>query len=428
MVYRVSISQHSKDLSLRVKELLLLVSEEERPHDNVALLSWLEEHESETEINALDLVVWLDRRITLDKKAQFLLESLRTALLHDLYHSIPDRLELDDTVDPQSNNAFFRFLTIAGTTVAICEGFDGVVSILGLFPAIPPVVIFMAGIAFAALSVIVFCGFDLVTISKNLGVDKGKSYQLIDVYLEQVEQINKLREAICIRCTLGTSEEQDVLLQMSNMLVTRYAALDSARQKYKADLSATSLIVAKSVTSAVGGIVFFGGGFFSGQSLALAAASLFTTSASALFWPVIVASLLVGVAACSIYWFVQRPGLESLVSRWLGIDEEKIDALIDDSVVNRQRRGLEQLVRQVTQVGEFRRQGGLTLFTQVLNQDIQPISTSEGHTSVVNSVPNQEIQLMPNSGELSPIGLFRPPSENALGRVDLAQAHAHALA
>ncbi len=433
MVYSVTISQHSNALSLRVKESLLSVAEAERASDIIALLEWFEQNPLENEINALALVACLSKSITLDKKAQFLLESLHAALLQDLFNSIPDSSELSDNVEPQPNKAFFRFLTIAGTTVAICEGFEGVASILGLFPAIPPIAIFMAGIAFAAVAVIVFCGFDLVTISQNLGVDRGKSYQLIDVLLEQVEQINKLREAVCIRCTLGNVEEQEELLQISNMLVKRYAALDSARSKYKADLNATSLIVAKSVTSAVAGIVFFAGGFFSGQSVALAAASLFTTSATALCWPVVVASLLVGVAACSIFLFVQRPGLESLVSRWLGMDEEKINALIDDHVVNKQRRGLEQLVSQVSQVGEFRRMGGgLTLFNRAPSQESQPMMTSENHAPLVNSVPTQETQPILPSSNASPIGRItffrRSLSENALDRVGLAQFQALAQA
>lgn len=353
MINMVTISPRSRDLFPRIRSALLS-REGSNAGENAILLSWLSQNESQDEINTLELVTWLSKSITLDKETQFLLETLRAALLQDLFNSIPVSSELSENVDLQSNEALFRFLTIAGTIVAICEGFDGIVSIIGLFPAVPQLFIFIAGIVFAALSVIVFCGFDLVAISKNLGVDIDKSHQLIDVFLEQVEQINKLREVIAI-CSLREGlEEQKILLQMSNMLTTRYSALDAARETYESDLNAPYLTTAKLITSAVAGVLFFGAGFFSGQSLALAVAGLFSSSVSAICWPIIIASSVVGLAAFSIYWFVERPGLESLVSRWHGMDEEKIHAFTDDNLIKGQRRGLAQLVGQVTKLDQVR--------------------------------------------------------------------------
>lgn len=384
MVNSVPISHRSQNLLPLIREALLSV--ESDSDDKASLLVWLSDVASRTEINTLELVAWLSKTIILDKETQFLLETLRAALLQDLFNAIPESAELGSSVDPQSNEALFRFLTIVGTTVAICEGFDGIASILGLFPAVSPVVIFMAGIVFAALSVIVFCGFDLVAISKNLGVDIEQKHQLIDAFLEQVEQIDKLREVISIRCIQGDAEEQRVLLQMSTMLATRYAALDEARGIYKADLNDHYLTTAKSLTSAVAGVLFFGGGFFSGQSLGLACARLFTSSVSAVYWPILVVSFVVGFAALSIYWFVERPGLESLVSRWLGLDEDKINTFVDDNVVREQRRGLSQLTGQVDKVGQLQRQvRGLTLFNRVTNEVTQAMPVAGEHITFFRS-------------------------------------------
>ena len=79
------------------------------------------------------------------------------------------------------------------------------------------------------------------------------------------------------------------------------------------------------------GLVFFSGGFFTGQSLALALLGLFCASISASFWPILLVSIAVGLAALSVYWFVERPELEKLVGRWFGRDPEKIELLQDDS-------------------------------------------------------------------------------------------------
>jgi len=362
MINRVPISQRSRDLFPLITSALL-ANEEGRSPESDLLLSWLNQYQSQAEISTLDLVKWLSKTTTLNKEAQFLLESLRATLLQDLFNSIPASAQFPNNVNSDSNEAFFRFLTIAGVIVAICEGFDGIVSIIGLFPVIPQLVTFLAGIVFAGLSVIVFCSFDLVAIARNLGVNIDNTHQLIDVYLDQVEQLNKLRAVVNISYAQSNAEDQKILLQIASMLVTRYAALDVAREMYRSDLNAPYLTTAKLITSAVAGVLFFGAGFFSSQSLVLAVAGLFSSSVSALSWPIIVASSVVGLAAFSIYWFVERPGLESLVSRWRGLDEDKITNFIDDKVVNEQKREFAQLetnlnrfVSSVNQVEKLREQ------------------------------------------------------------------------
>jgi hypothetical protein len=333
----------------------------------------------------VELVLWLSKTIKLGEEPQFLLESLRASLLHDLYLSIPEIIELHDNLEQQSHEDLYRFLTIAGTTVAICEGFDGIVSILSLFPVIPLPVILLAGVVFAALSVIVFRGFDLVAIAKNLGVDMEKTPHAIDAFLDQVEQIVKLRAVISICCTKPEHEQDHaVLMEIAAMLMGRYNAIDGARRRYKNDLDAPYLKTAKSLTSAIAGVLFFGSAFFSGQSVFLAIASIFTSSVSSVFWPVFVASFLVGMAAFSIYWFVERPGLESLVSRWLvDLDEDKINALVEHDVVNAQRNELQILEAQTRQTDRLQRRI-LELSTVSYGIQRQPIEPpSAGDTRMV---------------------------------------------
>ena len=391
MINRVPISQRSRDLFPLITSALL-ANEEGRSPESDLLLSWLNQYQSQAEISTLDLVKWLSKTTTLNKEAQFLLESLRATLLQDLFNSIPASAQFPNNVNSDSNEAFFRFLTIAGVIVAICEGFDGIVSIIGLFPVIPQLVTFLAGIVFAGLSVIVFCSFDLVAIARNLGVNIDNTHQLIDVYLDQVEQLNKLRAVVNISYAQSNAEDQKILLQIASMLVTRYAALDVAREMYRSDLNAPYLTTAKLITSAVAGVLFFGAGFFSSQSLVLAVAGLFSSSVSALSWPIIVASSVVGLAAFSIYWFVERPGLESLVSRWRGLDEDKITNFIDDKVVNEQKREFAQLetnlkrfVSSVNQVEE-------------LSEQLATLNIKAPHSSVSSSAFDDRFTFFSKSG------------------------------
>lgn len=98
------------------------------------------------------------------------------------------------------------------------------------------------------------------------------------------------------------------------------------------------------ITAAVAGIIFFSGGFFAGQTVALAIASLFVASIAATAWPIIVASIAVGLAALSVYWFVERPGIENLISRWKGLDKDKIDQLCEDKYVDRETAKIKSLI------------------------------------------------------------------------------------
>ena len=373
-------------------------------NDTVSLVSWLEENENKGEIELKEVVTWLKNTISLEGEAQFLLDSFRASLLRDLYHSLPKNADFNDDIEQPANNTLFEFLTVAGTIVAICSGFDGIASILGLFQFIPATLIFFAGIIFAALSVIVFWGFDLVTIAQNLGVDMDVPHA-IDVFLDQVAQIEKIRALISSCCSEQSYEQDHIMLkQISEMLTLRYNELDDERNAYKKDLDAPYLKTAKSLTSAIAGVLFFGSGFFSGQAVFSAIASIFTTSA--LFWPTIVASFIVGIAAFSVYWFIERPGLETLVSRWLDIDEGKINALVADQVVREQKRELKQLAKQVEQLERCVDSSHSSL-PMVRQWKFQAVPAPASHTSRFFNGRSHSVgdlsQLLTTEQELSPV-------------------------
>lgn len=53
------------------------------------------------------------------------------------------------------------------------------------------------------------------------------------------------------------------------------------------------------------------------------------------------------MAAFSVYWFVERPGIENLISRWKGLDKEKINALCKSKIVDRETEKLENLLKTI---------------------------------------------------------------------------------
>ena len=313
-------------------------------------------HPTNDAMSQVEIIAWLTKKTAEhDRSSRFLLASLRAALLEDLHDSFLSSVERQNKKDKEKTSWFSKFryifLAIAGTLFAICEGFDGSAAILGSFIAIPTAVIFAVGITFSFLSVGIFYGFRLVTISQLLGVNLWKSSQLLDVYLEQVEQIEKLETIINDRYTdeaIGT-EGQQTLKSIHAMLVIRYEALDDARASYLIQLNAPALGVAKVITATMTAIIFFSGGFFAGQTLSIAIANLFLISASATLWPIVAVSALVGLAALSLYWFLERPGLEDLVSHWLGLDKDNIDTFANEEVVDQHKQGLNQLKSKMDQ-------------------------------------------------------------------------------
>ncbi|KTC64580.1 coiled-coil protein (plasmid) [Legionella adelaidensis] len=299
------------------------------------------------------LIDWLKEDIALEEselKHYFLIECLRAALLEDVFYSFLTEKEKEARKKKSpslTTRLLFGFLTLAGTILAICNGFDGVVSVLTTVAMIPASMILAAGAVFSLLSVIVFYGFDFIALSNNLGIQISQSPRLIDVLLEQTKQIKNLRKEIDSKLSCKDEKILLELLSIVSMLKFRFDALESSREHYKNRLQNPYLNIAKLVTALIAGILFFAGGFFSGQSLALVFAGLFSASVTAAMFPVVLTSIITGVGAFSLYWFVERPGLENLLGRWFGLDKDKIDELASEEVVEKQTNYLNLLQKKL---------------------------------------------------------------------------------
>src|SRR3990167_5215806 len=260
------------------------------------------------------------------------------------------KLPEDNLTEPQAstvNKLKFILLSIAGALYFGCEGFDGITSILSIFQ-LPSVVVFTTGIVFSLLSMIVFCAFDLNQISKNLGITSKQAPQLIDLYLEQIKEIKAIRRHI--DATYSSERTQEVLSQyqstIDNMLSLHQSIIDKG--KLLQDAVENSLIqMAKMAAAVIAGLLFFSGGFFAGQAVALAVSTMFMAGIGATAWPILLPSIVVAAAAFAVYWFVERPSIANLVSNWFGLNQDKIDLLCDTKKLEKENTKLVHLKNKI---------------------------------------------------------------------------------
>ncbi len=299
-------------------------------------------------IKFIELVIWLKKKHKGDNKTNFLLESLYAALLKDIEEAL-----FANHQEPGKKNAFWSVhlksisLAIAGAIFFGCEGFDGVFAMFGVC-SLPAIVFFSSGLIFSLLSLMVLYAFELIEISKSMGIEVKNVPEILDIYIKEVESIKAIRKKInvmYIRHVSSKALEEDLV--MLQLLILRYESLDEAREKLSKLKNNSTLIIAKYAAAAVTGLIFFSGGFFAGQTVALELSGLFIATVSPAFWPVILASIVVGLAAFSVYWFIELPEMEHVISRWIGLDQKIIDDLCNDVAVEEQKEKLAALEQNI---------------------------------------------------------------------------------
>ena len=255
--------------------------------------------------------------------------SLHAAVLQDLHNNLSKNQQQEIPNDtPWWKRILFTCLKIAGSLYALCAGFDGITAFLALFTSIPAWAIVLSGFLFSILSIAVFYGFDLVTIASNLNISFNESRQLLDLLQDEIKWIKKIKQHLLAQIQYDASEQPQKIIAALLACESKFA---QDRKIYQQMGEGAAIWLLNCMVSGIIGVVFFSGGFFTGQSLALAVFGLFFTSISATFWPILLISIVVGLAALSIYWFVERPALQNLVGSWFGRDPEKIAQLLDSS-------------------------------------------------------------------------------------------------
>ncbi len=301
--------------------------------------------DNQDSIARLNLIAILSNLETKNQPNSFLLESLVASLLHDLRCALIDKKQ-DQVRPPQKNSllsrAMFWFLAIGGTLLAICEGYDGIVSLLPLV-TIPVWVGQLVLGVFAALSVVSFYAFDLAQVSENLGVTLPEVSRLLNVLFDQSQEINLIRKKI--KRPNSNLEELNDYSSVLDMLSKRQVELNERQKEFTAHLDNRYLLAAKMVAAVVTGLMYFSGGFFISQIPSVAFFALLGITLTATAWPVIIASTVIGLAAFGVYWYVQRPGVDSFVANLFGLDKNKIEALDNRKidVLGKDESGLERL-------------------------------------------------------------------------------------
>lgn len=306
-----------------------------------------------------------------EKKIEFLLVSLRAELLRDLLSFMgvndPKVRKLEDN-STWTDKLKFGLLTAAGVLVAGCQGFDSITTMMSLL-TLPSIVILLTGLVFSVFSIAFFCGFDLVRVSNGLGVRLGDVSKLLEYYLLQLETIKAIRRKIATYNLAELAEEDLQQLEIIlSMLQERFNVLTQSSKQFEIALNSKKMQIAKTLASGVAGLLFFGGGFFAGQSVALFVCGLFMASVTPAFWPVIVFSAVVGLAALSIYWYVERAGLKKLISGWFGLDEDDVAKLCDEKLLAKEEKKLENLKEKVLSTAK------LTKKLAHLEKEYEPVS------------------------------------------------------
>ena len=320
-------------------------------------------HSFSTSVDAEVLVAWLYGDVTtpsnIPKKSQkeieFILASLRVELLRDLLSSMEIKERTVKEEKPSSKTARLKFylIAIAGTILAACEGFDSISTLLGVL-ALPSTITLLGGCAFAALSVMVFYGFNLAQVSKNLGVKITDAPKLLDLYLLQMEEIQNIRKKINnYKLAELSTDELKHLANMITMLQKRLDSLVESTKQFESALNTPKMKIAKNLFVGVAGLLFFGGGFFAGQSVGVFLLGLVVAGITPTFWPVVLFSVAVGLAAFSIYWYVEKVGLQQLISGLFGLDEEKIKKVCGKDEVETQVNKLSNLKDRVESTAEL---------------------------------------------------------------------------
>jgi hypothetical protein len=298
-----------------------------------------DEHPSiPTVLDLAAILDWLNNRLVVPqikpekvkKELEFTLVSLRTELLHDLYLAFSkDAPEEKEKASSFRGKLKFILLSSAGLLITICEGFDSVASIMSIF-SLPATVILAAAFIFSFFSAVAFCGLELIQLSQGIGVKLIHAHKLLKIYLRQLEEVKQLRKIIS-NYNLAELSTQDLnqLELMAAMLQQRFVELGAVGEQFALVLNNKGAKAAKLIFSGIASLLFFGGSFCTGQSASLFILSFFMSSVSPLSIPVLLFSLVLGMAAFTLYWYVQFPDLNSLVSGWFGLDDSRIAVLCD---------------------------------------------------------------------------------------------------
>lgn len=297
-------------------------------------------------------ILWLIQSSPeLTGSARPLFDELRTSLLSDFCEA-RNLLPSKKKTKGLKGKILWGITALAGTIFFAAEGFDGMAVMLSI-TGLPILPLFLVSILFSLASVGIFYFVEFTDVSKSLDVKLFSMPRLLNANLKEMYLLRKLRKDIRrnVNSNLALQEENLILLQMIEM---RFDALDKARLVLLKALHSRKITVAKVVIFSLQSTMFFGAGFFAGQTVAIMVATLILGSISPTFWPIILASLVGGFAGLVVFWAFQRPALETFIDRCMGLNRERIKKYcsFDHALAERHEiRALKENIESVIELG-----------------------------------------------------------------------------
>lgn len=290
-----------------------------------------------------EICAWIEKNHNVQGDMLFQLEQAQAAVIK----LVAKDLGIKDPKKEEStwNKIKYYLLLVTGMICFACEGFDGITNLLSIF-ATPTAVIFITGLLFSALSIIIFNGLETREMAKKLNINFKKTPQLIDIHVNQVNFLN----LICKKIYEVYDDDKNLLEQRKSLLLAakaKYDSLDNFRKEISDSLNNPSLISAKFLTAGIIGVLFFSGGYFSAQIVVTLTAALFFSPISYTFWPVILFSLIVGICALLSYWLSQREEIEDLVAKKFSRDSETVEILCDAKKVKTDKKAFDTTLKKI---------------------------------------------------------------------------------
>lgn len=298
------------------------------------------------EIDLRVLSAWLTATDQPKARSNYQMECLYRALLEDIRDGLETKPQPVKQQAPASwlHNLNPIILTSACVLFFGSEGFDGLFAMLGLFSH-PALVFFLAGIVYSTVSVFILYLGHMQEMANVLDISVTELPAMLETYLDELALIKAIRKQISSRKSLTNGDDEQVLIAL---LMHRFQSLTESRKELALiQNNDSSLSAAKTIVSLITGIIFFNSGYFAGETLAIELGQLIFGSMAAGSWPVILTSLIVGLAAFSVYWIVERPDMEDLISRWFGMDQSKITQLCDETSMEKQNQKLVEVKHTV---------------------------------------------------------------------------------
>ncbi len=282
-----------------------------------------------------------------NESSHFSLEAFRASLLRDLRHTLAPKAP-DEETDSWSKYKYW-LLFFSGSILALYAGYDNVSSFLPFITS--PVWLPVLVILFMLGSILSFYAFEMGQISDNLGVKSSETRQLLDVLVDQAQEINILRKFLKEEMANDNSTTKK-WMPLLDMLQIRQNYLHEVQGKYQTQLNEGFYPIVKKIITVATGLVFFTSGYILSQAPVQAFLLLLGMAASSIVLPAALISIISGLAAFALYWYVQRPGVDDFIASCFGLSQAKIAGL--DQVKKQTLTGKE--VSVTSQLAELKQQ------------------------------------------------------------------------